>query len=316
MHREQQWPTGLQVEEAVAFAAVAEHSSFVRAAEHLGRDATMLSRRVAALEQRLGVRLLERTTRRVALTEAGAAFLARIQTGLAAWTEAEASASAFADGAPRGTLRLALPISFGRMWIAPILPAFLTTHPQLRIETSFSNAFVDLIANGFDAAVRIGSLPDSRLVVRRIAGHRRLLCASPAYLDRHGTPATPEDLAAHACLGFTGFATHPVWHLTSGAEGRSVAVNVTCPLVSDDSEALVQAAVQGVGIMLCTDWLVGRELAQGQLVPILSTWTSNDDGAIYAVVPSNQFVPTKTRAFVDWIADRFAPVPPWRRWPT
>ncbi|MGO4716591.1 LysR substrate-binding domain-containing protein [Bradyrhizobium sp. 2TAF24] len=308
----QQWLNGSQVEEAIAFAVVAEQGSFAKAALILERDASILSRRVTALEQRLGVRLLERTTRRLALTEAGTSFLARVRAGLGALSEAEAMASSDARGGPRGTLRLALPASFARMWIAPILPAFLARYPDVRIEASLANTYVDLIAGGFDAAVRIGALPDSRLVARRIAGHRRVLCASPAYLERHGMPQEPADLAHHACLGFTGFASHPHWHLVHPSEGRSVTVRTTSALVCDDSEALVQAAVRDAGIMMCTDWLVGRELARGELLPVLDAWTTQDAGAVYAVVPSNQLLPAKTRAFVDWIAESFAPLPPWR----
>jgi len=308
----QQFLRGTQIEEAVAFAVVAEQGSFAKAALVLERDATILSRRVTSLERRLGVRLLERTTRRLALTEAGTSFLARVRAGLGALSEAEAMASSDALGGPRGTLRLALPASFARMWIAPILPAFLARYPEVRIEASLANTYVDLIAGGFDAAVRIGALPDSRLVARRIAGHRRILCASPAYLDRHGMPQEPADLADHACLGFTGFAGHPNWHFVHPSDGSSMTVRIAGALVCDDSEALVQAAVRDAGIMMCADWLAGRELARGQLLPVLSAWTTQDAGAVYAVVPSNQLLPTKTRAFVDWIAESFAPIPPWR----
>jgi len=308
----QQWLNGSQMEEAVAFAVVAEQGSFAKAALILERDATILSRRVTALERRLGVRLLERTTRRLALTEAGTSFLARVQAALGALSEAECMASSEAHSGPRGTLRIALPESFARKWIAPILPVFLARYPEVRIEASFANTFVDLVAGGFDAAVRIGALPDSNLVARRIASRRRILCASPAYLDRHGMPQEPADLADHACLGFTGFATHPHWHFVHPTEGHSVTVRITGRLVSDDSEALVHAAVRDAGIMMCADWLVGWELASGQLLPVLSEWTMQDAGGVYAVVPSNQFLPTKTRAFVDWIAESFAPIPPWR----
>lgn len=169
MHSAQQWLNGSQVEEAVAFAVVAEQGSFAKAALILERDATILSRRVTSLERRLGVRLLERTTRRLTLTEAGTAFLARVRAGLGALSEAEAMASSEALSGPRGTLRLALPASFARMWIAPILPAFLARYPEVRIEANLANTFVDLVAGGFDAAVRIGALPDSSLVARRIA---------------------------------------------------------------------------------------------------------------------------------------------------
>ncbi|MGN6315122.1 LysR family transcriptional regulator [Trinickia sp.] len=307
----QQWPDGNHVAELAAFAAVAEQRSFTKAAAVLGRDATVLSRRVQSLERRLGVRLFARTTRHVALTEAGVGFLARAQAIAAALADAEEEASAHGSGAPRGTLRLALPATFGRMWIAPYLPDFIAAHPQVRIDASYSNRFVDLVAQGYDLAVRLGELADSRLVARRIAPRRRLLCAAPSFLERHGSPARPEALERLACLAFAGLASHPHWTFAN-ANGERVTIRADGPMVSDDAEALVHAAVRGLGIMLSTDWLVGRELAAGTLVPVLEEWLPEDEGAIYAVVPSNRLLPSKTRAFIDWIARLFSPAPPWR----
>ncbi|MER9211455.1 LysR family transcriptional regulator [Mesorhizobium sp. M0663] len=298
--------------EMAAFAAIAEARSFTKAAARIGRDATILSRRLASLEERLGVRLLHRTTRSVSLTEAGSEFLVRVRTILAAVDEAEAVASAHAGGGPRGVLRLALPGSFGRMWIGPLLPQFLTEFPDVRIEAEFSNRFVDLVAENFDVAVRLGALQDSRLVARKVATRRRLLCAAPSYLARRGTPTAPEALLEHSCLGFSGFQTFPAWEMTDST-GRRVSIEVSGPLVTDDAEVLVEAAVQGVGLMMSTDWLVGRELADGRLVPVLEDWTLADEGAVYVVTPSAKGQAAKTRAFADWIGKRFAPVPPWRR---
>ncbi|MER8366500.1 LysR family transcriptional regulator [Mesorhizobium sp. M1348] len=298
--------------EMAAFAAIAEARSFTKAAARIGRDATILSRRLTSLEERLGVRLLHRTTRSVSLTEAGSEFLARVRAILAAVDEAEAVASAHAGGGPRGVLRLALPGSFGRMWIGPLLPQFLAAFPDVRIEAEFSNRFVDLVAENFDVAVRLGALQDSRLVARKVATRRRLLCAAPSYLARRGTPTAPEALLEHSCLGFSGFQTFPAWEMTDST-GRRVSIEVSGPLVTDDAEVLVEAAVQGVGLMMSTDWLVGRELADGRLVPVLEDWTLADEGAVYVVMPSAKGQAAKTRAFADWIGKRFAPVPPWRR---
>jgi DNA-binding transcriptional LysR family regulator len=259
------------------FAAIAEALSLSGAAMRLGRDATIISKRLRALETRLGVRLIDRTTRSVSLTEAGADFLTHVRAILSAVEEAEREATAHAEGRPRGTLRLALPGTFGRMWLAPMLPAFLAQYPEVRIEAEFSNRFVDLVAENFDLAVRLGALADSRLVARKIGDRRRLLCAAPSYLARCGAPKAPEELTLHPCLGFTGFATYPVWHMTNKA-GRKARVQVSGPLVSDDAEVLVEAAVQGLGLMMCTDWLVGRELGDGRLVPILEDWTLADEG--------------------------------------
>lgn len=298
--------------EMAAFTAIAEARSFTKAAARIGRDATILSRRLASLEERLGVRLLHRTTRSVSLTEAGSEFLIRVRAILAAVDEAEAAASAHAGGGPRGVLRLALPGSFGRMWIGPLLPQFLAEFSDVRIEAEFSNRFVDLVAENFDVAVRLGALQDSRLVARKVATRRRLLCAAPSYLARRGTPTAPEALLEHSCLGFSGFQTFPAWEMTDST-GRRVSIEVSGPLVTDDAEVLVEAAVQGVGLMMSTDWLVGRELADGRLVPVLEDWTLADEGAVYVVMPSAKGQAAKTRAFADWIGKRFAPVPPWRR---
>lgn len=309
----QQFPNGTELEETIAFMAVADEHSFTRAAAALGRDASVLSKRVAALERRLGVRLIERTTRRLVLTEAGTAFLTRARSALTALADAESAASRAGDGTPRGTLRLTLPATFGRMWIAPILPEFLAAHPELRIEADYTNDFQDIVGSGYDAAIRIGAMPDSRLVARRIASHKRLLCAAPSYLDLHGIPETPEQLADHECLGFTGFASHPTWHLTNPATRKDVSVRTSSRLISNDSETLVQAALQGRGIMMCTDWLVGREISRGELVSILDAWMMEGEGAIHSVTPSTRLLASKTRAFIDWVAARFMPVPPWSR---
>lgn len=307
----QQWPDGNHIAEIAAFAAVAEQGSFTKAASVLGRDATVLSRRVQSLERRLGVRLFARTTRHVALTEAGAGFLARAQAIVAALHEAQEEASAHGGGEALGTLRVALPATFGRMWIAPFLPQFMAAHPQVRVDVSYSNRFVDLVAEGFDVAIRLGELADSRLVARRIAPRRRLLCAAPSFIARHGAPLHPDDLARLPCLAFTGLASHPNWTF-SHARGERVTIRAEGPLVSDDAEALGHAAVQGLGIMLTTDWLVGRDLAAGTLVPVLEAWMPEDEGAVYVVVPSIRLLPVKTRAFIEWISQRFSPIPPWR----
>ncbi|WP_200888528.1 LysR substrate-binding domain-containing protein [Pseudomonas aeruginosa] len=191
---------GTEFEQITAFLAAVEHGGFTAAGQALGRDGSILSRRVTALEKRLGVRLMERTTRRLALTEAGEAFHQRMRGALQALQEIEQDTASAATGV-RGTLRIALPATFGQMWVAPILPAFLAAYPDLVVETAFEDRYVDLVAESFDVAVRIGTLTDSRLVARRLAPSRRLLCASPAYLQAHGTPVRPADLAQHACLG-------------------------------------------------------------------------------------------------------------------
>lgn len=289
---------GAEFEQITAFLAAVEHGGFTAASQALGRDGSILSRRVTALEKRLGVRLMERTTRRLALTEAGEAFHQRMRGTLQALQEIEQDTAAAATGV-RGTLRIALPATFGRMWVAPILPAFLATYPDLVVETAFEDRYVDLVAESFDVAVRIGTLTDSRLVARRLAPSRRLLCASPAYLQAHGTPVRPADLAQHACLGFSRLASHPLWHLRDG--DKATAIRIAGPLVTDDAQSLVQAAVSGAGIAMVSDWLAGPELCSGRLVPVLPDHPVENNETIYLVHPSARLVPAKTRAFSDWM---------------
>ncbi|MDP8607869.1 LysR family transcriptional regulator [Serratia marcescens] len=289
---------GTEFEQITAFLAAIEHGGFNAAGQALGRDGSILSRRVTALERRLGVRLMERTTRRLALTEAGEAFHQRMRGALQALQEIEQDTAAAATGV-RGTLRIALPATFGRMWVAPILPAFLATYPDLLVEAAFEDRYVDLVAESFDVAVRIGTLADSRLVARRLAPSRRLLCASPAYLQAHGTPVRPADLAQHACLGFSRLASHPLWHLRDG--DKATAIRIAGPLVTDDAQSLVQAAVSGAGIAMVSDWLAGPELCSGRLVPVLPDHPVENNETVYLVHPSARLVPAKTRAFTDWI---------------
>ena len=187
-----------------AFAALAETKSFAAASKLLGRDPTVLSRNVQALERRLGVRLADRTTRTVTLTEAGMVYAARISTLLNELQSADREAAAFGQGEPQGHLKVALPGSFGRLWLASLITGFLRAHPRVTIEIHYSNSFVDLTAQGFDLAVRLAELSDSRLVARKVASRRRLLCASPDYLTTYGAPSRPEELAGHDGLCFTG----------------------------------------------------------------------------------------------------------------
>ncbi|MFC4726922.1 LysR family transcriptional regulator [Coralloluteibacterium thermophilus] len=304
--------SGARFEQIEAFAAVVQHGGFAAAGRALGRDPSVVSRRIDALEARLGVRLLSRTTRRIALTEAGAAYLRRVQAILGELAAAEVEA---AEGAaePRGLLRLALPAAFSQRWIAPWLPAFVAAHPALRLELVHADHFVDLVAEGFDAAVRIGELADSSLVARRLAPFDTVLCAAPDYLARRDAPARPEDLARHACLTFPKARFWPDWRLTDGAE-RAIQ-RIGGPIVSDEGEGLLVACRAGAGIMPAPEWLIGPDLAAGRLVRVLPEWRFDHDGAVHVVLPPGRLVPAKTRAFVDRLVRAFDPVAPWLRAP-
>ena len=282
-----------------AFIAVAETGSFTAAAQKVGRDASVISRRVSELEERLGVRLLSRTTRRVALTEVGALYHRRVQALLDELESASREASN-AAASPQGLLRVALPVTFGRLWVASLLPSFLVRHPQIRIDARFSDRLVDVVADGFDVAIRIGVLRDSSLTARKLATYRTLLVAAPGYLAARGKPRSPADLAEHACLGFTGLATWPDWPLAK--DGKRTTVRASGPLTADNSEVVLQAAIEGAGIAFMPDWLVGPAVRGGKLVEVLPGWGARGEGGVYSILPPGRLVPAKARLFVDEIA--------------
>ncbi|MGU3540455.1 LysR substrate-binding domain-containing protein [Methylobacterium sp. A54F] len=298
----QEWPERTSLDELAAFVAVAEAGSFAAAAKALGRDASVLSRRVSQLERTLGVRLLSRTTRRIALTEAGALYHRRIQALLEELASASREASDHA-ATPRGLVRVSLPLTFGRQWVSPLLPGFLARHPEIRLDLRFTDRFVDLVAEGIDVSIRVaaGRPRDSSLTTRRIAAYRTLLVAAPAYLAARGAPRMPGDLATHACLGFTGYAAWPDWPLTR--DGARHTLRPACALVADHSEVLLDAAIAGAGITFTADWLAGPALRDGRLVEVLPGWGGAEDGGVYAVLPPGRLVPAKTRLFVDEVAD-------------
>lgn len=290
------------------FVTVAETLSFSRTARVLARDATAISRRVSQLEAALGVRLIERGTRSLALTEAGAVYLAQVDKPLRALDAAGDDVAELANGEPRGTLRVSMPTTFGRLWVNDAIRTFLDAHPHISVELSYSNHVVDLIGERFDAAVRLGVLQDSRLIARRIGLRRRVVCAAPSYLARRGQPVSIDDLAAHECLRFTAGSEAHAWHFL-GTAGQRRSVSISGRLASDDADVLVSAAVAGQGILNATEWLVARELAAGTLVRIVLDAPLADQGGIYVLHPSRAGIPSKTRAFVDWLARAFADQP-------
>lgn len=284
------------LEQLAAFIAVADTGSFTEAAKSLGRDASVISRRVSQLEQKLGVRLLSRTTRRVALTEVGGIYHRRVQTLLDELAVASREASEVA-ASPQGLLRISAPVTFGRQWIAPLLPSFIARHPLIRIDVRFSDRLVDVVADGFDVAIRVGVLRDSTLTSRKIASYRNLLVAAPSYLARHGKPKTPDDLAQHACLGFSGHADWPDWLMMKNGKRRTV--RPSGPLVADNSEVVLMAAIEGAGITFTAGWLAGPEIRAGRLVEVLPGWSGKAEGGVYAILPPGHLIPTKTRLFVE-----------------
>ncbi len=194
---------------------------------------------------------------------------------------------------------------------APLLPAFLLRYPSLQVEAYYSERYVDLVAEGFDAAIRIGILSDSRLIAKRLGIVRRVLCTSPDYVRRNGAPATPRELASHNCLSLTGLPSFPEWRFWNGK--RKEAVVARGSLVSDDGGALLEAAKAGIGILGAGEWLMARELAAGTLVRILPEWSLDADGGLYLVRPSVKYAPARTEAFIAWISDQFRHGMPWHQ---
>ena len=284
-----------------AFIALADAGSFVEAGRLVDRDPSVLSRHVLALETRLGVRLADRSSRNVSITEAGERYLTRVRHLLRELDDADQEASAFGEHEPRGHLRVAFPGSFARLWLEPLIISFLEKYPQVSLEASYSNSFLDLLKNRVDLAVRLGDLPDSRLVARKVATRRRLICASPAYLVRTPDLRSLDDIRTHDCLCFTGRNDPFRWEFTS-PEGTSVIISVRSRLASDDADVLVEAAVAGLGLLYTTDWHVGPLLRSGALVEVLADWPVADEGAIYVVTHSPVGRAGKIQAFSDWIA--------------
>ncbi|MEX5504435.1 LysR family transcriptional regulator [Pseudomonas putida] len=298
-----------RADELATLLALHEQGSFAAAGRQLERHPTVLSKRLSALEARLGIRLVERSTRQLRFTDEGERLVAKVREANRLIAEAEQEA---AEGAAtvRGRLRLALPAAMGRRWLSGMLADFVLAYPQVTVEAEYADRFVDLIGEGFDAAIRIGELADNRLVARRLCDHVRILCASPDYLGRHGTPAQPEQLSEHNCLCFSGLRSFPEWRLMSGE--RQVSVKVAGSLRSNDNEALLEAARRGVGILAGGDWLMGEDLASGRLVRVLPQWQLDVAAGIYLVRPTPRLNTAALGAFQAWLEDRFKAGAPWR----
>lgn len=289
-------------QEMRVFAAVIDAGSFVGAADALDMSKAAVSRYVSELEERLGARLMQRTTRRLSLTDEGEVFLARSRDILASIEESEEEISTRASSAS-GLLKVSVPVSFALKHLAPLWSDFLAAHPRLTLDVQLADRVVDLVDEGFDLALRIARLPDSSLVSRKIASTRLVLCASPAYLKRRGKPVHPHDLAAHEVIGYSLLAMKDQWQF-DGPEG-AVTVKVTPRLWTNNGDTSVAAAVRGAGINLQPTFLIADELTDGRLVEILPEYRSIELG-IYAIYPSRKFVLPKVRALVEFLATAFA----------
>jgi DNA-binding transcriptional LysR family regulator len=290
------------------FAQVVESGSFAKAAERLGLSTSATSRHVADLEAHLQTRLLNRTTRRVGLTESGRAFYERAVQLLADLEEAEQEA-ARAAVVPRGTIRLTTSVNFGVRHLAPAIAEFLARHAEVRFDVSLSDRVIDLIEEGFDLAVRIGTAGSENVVARKLGETRLVPCASPQYLSAHPAPKTPEDLAAHNCFTYEYVTPRNVWRFLdpSGAER---AVRIAGTLHSNNGDLLAEVAARGAGIVFEPAFIVGPEVRAGRLVPLLQEFTA-PPMPIYAVYPSRKHLSAKVRTFVEFLVVRFEDSQDW-----
>jgi DNA-binding transcriptional LysR family regulator len=290
-----------------SFVAVVDAGSFSGAASKLALSRALVSKRIATLEQDLGTRLLNRTTRRLSVTGTGADFY---EHGVRILSELEAARAKLQSqqSEPSGLLKVNGPMSFGTMHLATAVVQFMRMYPRLRVQLALTDRFVDLVDEGHDVAIRIGALADSSLTARRLAPARRIVCASPAYLDAEGTPTHPRDLSSHRCLHYGYLATGTRWHL-AGAGGDHM-VPVEPYFCVNNGEALLQAAVEGLGIALLPTFICGPQLRAGHLVRVLQDFEPPEI-AINAIWPTSHLLTTKVRLFVDFLIATFGDRPYW-----
>ena len=291
-----------------AFVRVAESGTFSAAAQTLRLPKSAVSRQVAALEEQLGVRLINRTTRSLSLTEAGRGYLERASRFLADLEDANRAVSQL-QATPRGHLRISAPMSFGFLHFAPALTDFLVRYPEVSVDVVMNDRFVDVVEEGFDVAVRIGTLADSSLIARRLAPNRMAVCASPAVLAQHGEPRTPEDLRGQPCLVNSNIASSNEWRFV-GAAGEAIAIPVTSRVSFNNGDAMRVAAGRGLGFVRLPTFICGEDLRSGALVSVLADFVPQHS-AIHAVYPQGRHLSPTVRAFVDFLVARFGPEPYW-----
>ena len=290
------------------FSQVVELGSFSKAAEHLGLSATAASRHVAELETHLQTRLLNRTTRRISLTETGRSFYERCVQLLADLDEAEQEASRAAV-VPRGTIKLTAAVNFGVRHLAPAIADFLAAHGEVRFDVSLSDRIVDLVEEGFDLGIRIGGSGSEHIVARKLGETRLVPCAAPAYLAARGAPQSPDDLERHNCFTYEYVTPKNLWRFRDPAGGER-AVRVRGSLHSNNGDLLAEAAARGAGIVFEPAFIVGPDVRAGRLVPLLQDYVPAPV-PIYAVYPSRKHLSAKIRLFVDFLIARFSDAQDW-----
>ncbi|MFC0132486.1 LysR family transcriptional regulator [Massilia eurypsychrophila] len=284
------------------YVAVVEGGSFAAAASKLDISRAMVSKQIQKLEEHLGTRLMNRTTRRLSVTETGRAFYERSAQIITDVEEAEQIAGQMTS-TPQGVLRLTIPLSYGQHRLAAIIGAYTQAYPQVQLDISLSDRKIDLVDEGFDLAIRIGAMPQSDLIARKIGGVHSIVCAAPAYLARHGAPQTPAELTGHACLGYTLTGSGAEWRM-EGPDG-AVTVAISGPIRADNGDIIRLAAQSGAGIVFQPHFIVGDDIDAGRLVRLLPDWQSAELG-VYAVYPSRKHLSAKVRTFVDFIVAALA----------
>ncbi|MEM5451661.1 LysR family transcriptional regulator [Paraburkholderia guartelaensis] len=292
------------------FVAAVEEGSLAAAARRFGLSAAMAGKHVSAIEAELNARLLQRTTRRLSLTDVGRTYYERCKRILEAFDEANREASD-SQGTARGVLRVAAPVTFGAMHLGGVVARYLEDHPDVNVEVLLGDRYVDLIDAGVDVAIRIGRLQEPGLVTRRLAACRMVVCASPAYLERHGTPRTPDELRRAQRLAFSEAVSVGDWTLLD-ARHRAHVIDGPCRLAANNTQMLLGAALAGAGIAYGPTFVFGEHLRRGELVALLPDYRATEL-AIQAVYPGVRRIPLKVRRFVDYLAETFGDEPPWDR---
>ncbi|WOS61671.1 LysR family transcriptional regulator [Sinorhizobium fredii] len=290
-------------QEAMAvFLAVVEEGDFSAAARRLRMTPSAVSKIIGRLETRLGVRLLQRSTRSISLTAEGRFYSESARRILSDLDEAERAIQPGAE--PRGRLRVSLPSAFGHRLIVPMLPDFIGRYPAIELELDFTDAIVDLVNGDADVALRVAAQSDSSLVTRRLAANRRVICAAPSYLHRHGIPGKPDDLEKHVCLGITARGRLNVWEFDEG--GRRRAMRIRSSVEANSTEALRRLALAGIGIVRLSEILVGPDIRNGRLRPLLTDCNHAEAEPISVVYPHRRFLSPRVRVFVDFLVEQFA----------
>lgn len=287
------------------FIRIAAHSNISAAGAELGLSPAVASAQLNKLEETLGARLVHRTTRKVSLTEEGKVFLVHAEDVINCIEAAQASVG-IARTSLNGTLRVSAPASFGRMHLIPVISDFMALHPELNLDLKLSDSIVDLVEGGFDVAIRNSELKDSSIVAKKLTNDRRLLCASPSYIAKHGLPSSPKELSEHNCLTLMNMD-----HWTFEAGNQQQTIKVTGNFRTDNGEAIRDACNAGLGITINSAWSAYRELMNGELIEVLPQFPLVSDAAIWAIYPSARQLAPKVRTFIDYLGERFEGKPYW-----